>query len=267
MLAGCIGAFVYFSISVGFPVLKINEHAGIGQEPYIRVFFRVDHNITLQSGVRTSSLFLHYRYGPHNGFNPIYSSARKLFDKPRKFAFCIDGVPMSFSLKAAFSSDWWSGRGWNYYLEEENFFDRFPKDRAITKAVLVEGGCAESYGDNIALAEYDIFYSMPKLDSYYNKKFLNTTFNQALQEATNRTKHDAGYTQLSTAITNNALDRVKVLVTSGASVNGPLLGDRDKEDPHLRPRKFTPSPLEIALSRGHKEIADYLLQHGAKRGL
>ena len=267
LLVGCIGGFIYFSISVGVPVLKVNEHAGIGQKPSIRVFFRVDHNMMLQSGVRASTLAVHYRFGGHNGFNPLYTTARNLFDKTRKFAFCIDGVKKSFPLKEDHSGDWWYERGREYYLDEEEFLRRLPKHRIIKEALLIEGDCAENYDDNTSIAGYDIYYLMPKLDSYYDQKFPHTTFDQARQEATKRTKNDAGYTQLSTAIANNALDAVKVLVTSGASVNGPVLGDQDKKDPHLRPPKFRPSPLKIALSKGHDEIAEYLLQQGAKDGL
>ena len=248
-----------------FPVLKINEGVNAEQKPSIRVFFRINQNRVLQSGVRTTPLSLHYRYGSHTEFNPIYLAARDLFDKPRKFAFCIEGVPLSFPVEAHYSAEGWKVRGWIYSFDEDDFLLNLPKDRVVTEAVLVEGDCAESYRGNNSLARYDLYYSMPKVDSYYDKKSLNTTFDQALQEANNRMKNDAGYTQLRTAITNDALDRVKSLVASGASVNGPKLGDQDNEDPYVRPKKLRPSPLEIALSEGHEEIAEFLLQQGAKR--
>lgn len=91
-----------------------------------------------------------------------------------------------FPLKMDYSADWWNVRGWRYDLDSDEFIENFPKDRVITKAVLVEGGCADNYNDNIRLAEYDLYYNLAKLGAYRSTKLKNTTFNKALEEANRR---------------------------------------------------------------------------------
>ncbi|MGI9316703.1 MAG: hypothetical protein ACR2QW_05175 [bacterium] len=228
------------------------------------MFFRLDQSFELHTGVRISRTTVRYRYGTHNGFNPIYTLAKNLFDKPEEYEFCFKDVPQKFRLKKDYSNDWWYRSGWNYDLDSEEFINNFPRDQVTTEALLVEGNCAESYNDNNHLAKFDLYYEMPELDSYRNAKLKNKTFNKVFEEVNSRIEYDAGYTQLRRAIVRDSLDDVKKLVSSGVSVNAPFSGDQGKRDPQQLSEKKIKSPLKIALVNERDEIVEYLIERGAK---
>jgi len=247
ILVSLATSFVYFSISVGFPIVSYDDN------PAISTYFKIDDNQQITSYIKVSGIAAKYRYGSHIGLNPVYILAWKLFSTQADYTLCIKGVDEEFKFVSRPTNHWFEVHGWQAIMSDDDATKLLQKhlvDRVNADVILVKGKCAKQFEDNSPVLRYSVEYRLPHLVSLQHAVVLTgMSHRQALAELQKRIKLDAGQTQLHTAIRRNCLDCVKSKIEHGANP----AGAQDTKQ----------VPLRYAFHKKNLEMFKYLAQQGA----
>ncbi|MFV2058869.1 MAG: ankyrin repeat domain-containing protein [Thiohalomonadales bacterium] len=259
----CFSAFIYFSISILFPVY-------IFDDPRIAIDLTADKTEANKSRYKISGILLKYRFGDHFVMNPIYIAADKLYDRPQIYSICTQPNQEGFALTGGKSGSWFDAYGWGYSLqgsEHDRFISDIQNNMSIADVRIVKGRCTVANYKTNFLSKYDVYFELPRLATYEFPQLKAATYREAIKAQRERRLYDEGLTELTMAINNNCSECIDTLVAAGAAINGPSGPGKTPEYPERLEKSFVYEPLLYAMRQDKTKMVKRLIHLGAKTSL